>query len=243
MNGSLAGNCWVDAVRTPLKSSSTNAIAIPDAVDAIDAAGAWDASNAQIIDSMQRWLRAAVIGLNLCPFARAVDVQGRIRYAVSRAASLPELLDQLEDECHRLVATDAAILDTTLLIAASGQDDFLEFNFTLAEADRRLRRLGLDGVLQIASFHPRYEFADMPPGDITHCTNRAPWPTLHLLRESSVEKAVAAIADPSEIYDRNRETLRRLGPDGWAMLMAEAMASKPADKPDVPTACRRNDGE
>ncbi len=177
-------------------------------------------TDTEIIQATREWLLRAVIGLNLCPFARSVESRGLVRYAICRAQTLAELLDDLENEALRLQAADPAVHDTTLLMLAHGQDEFLEFNFTVGEAERRLRALGLESVLQLASFHPHYQFAGEEPDDITNFTNRAPWPTLHLLREASIDKAVAAIPDPEEIYERNMETLRRLGTDGWHRVMS-----------------------
>jgi hypothetical protein len=178
------------------------------------------ATDTEIIQATQQWLLRAVIGLNLCPFARSVESRGQVRYAITRAQSLGALLDDLETEALRLQAADPVVHDTTLLMVTHGQDEFLEFNFTVSEAERRLRSLELEGVLQLASFHPDYQFSGAEPDDITNFTNRAPWPTLHLLREASIDKAVAAIADPADIYERNMETLRKLGDAGWQRVMS-----------------------
>lgn len=167
---------------------------------------------------MRMWLERAVIGLNLCPFAKAVHVRGQIHYAVSPAATAPELLEALVQELQDLVALDPAARDTTLLMAPNCLAGFLEFNDFLATADHALRRLGLDGVIQIASFHPDFQFANTSANDITNFTNRAPYPTLHLLRESSVDRAVAAFAQAESIFERNMQTLRELGPAGWGAL-------------------------
>ena len=191
----------------------------PDPIDgALTAATA--PADALIVRSMHDWLQRAVIGLNLCPFARAVEVRGQVRYAVSHAASLPMLLNDLENEATLLLQADPALHDTTLLMVAQGQEEFLEFHFTVGESERRLRACGWADQLQIASFHPRYQFAGAEPDDIANSTNRAPWPTLQLLRQASVEKAVAAIDEPADIYQRNIETLRRLGAEGWQRVMA-----------------------
>ena len=168
----------------------------------------------------RRWLERAVIGLNLCPFAKAVHVKGQIHYAVSRASTTDALLRDLSVELTALMDSDASIRNTTLLMAPDCLADFLDFNDFLTEADHALHALGLDGVLQIASFHPDYQFAGTTPEDITNFTNRAPYPTLHLLREESIDLAVQVFPDAGQIFERNMETMERLGPAGWAALDA-----------------------
>ena len=168
------------------------------------------------------WVERAVIGLNLCPFAKAVYTQERIRYVVSLAASPETLLGELERELERLAATPAEDVDTTLLIHPHVLTDFLDYNDFLDVADEAVERLGLGGELQVASFHPRYQFADTEPDDITNFTNRSPYPTLHLLREASVDAAVASFPEADEIYLRNMQTLRRLGRAGWEALDVDA---------------------
>ena len=164
------------------------------------------------------WLERAVIGLNLCPFARAPHVQGRIRYRVSEARDEGALLDDLDAELRLLEATPSEEIETTLLILPSVLGDFFDFNQFLDVADACVQRLDLDGEIQIASFHPHYQFAGTAPDDVENFSNRSPWPILHLLRESSVARVVDAIEDPDAIYENNIETLRRLGPEGWAAL-------------------------
>jgi hypothetical protein len=176
-------------------------------------------------EDTRRWVQRAVIGLNLCPFAKSVEVKRQVRYAVSHASRAKGLLADLKRELLHLVDTDAAILDTTLLIAPDGFSDFLEFNDLLQRADQLLVDLDLDGVLQIASLHPKYQFADTDPEDITNYTNRAPYPTLHLLREESVDRAVAAFPNPEAIFETNMQTMRRLGTDGWGALDLAARAT------------------
>ncbi len=166
----------------------------------------------------RHWLERAVIGLNLCPFAKAVHVKGQIHFSVSSAEHTDALLEDLRRELHDLLAHAPADRDTTLLIAPHCLQGFLEFNDFLADAERALRRLGLEGVVQIASFHPDYQFAGSAPADITNYTNRAPYPTLHLLREDSIDKAVAAFPQPEAIFEQNMRTLEALGHEGWAAL-------------------------
>lgn len=170
------------------------------------------------IEATKRWVERAVVGLNLCPFARAPFIQGRIRYAVSHARDTDALLDDLCGELQSLAAADAAECETTLLIHPHVLGDFLDYNDFLDVADAAVETLKLDGVLQVASFHPHYQFADTAPEDVENASNRSPFPTLHLLREASVERAAEAMSDPDEIYRRNIDTLRRLGREGWEKL-------------------------
>ena len=168
-------------------------------------------SNEDVIAATRAWLETDVIGLNLCPFAREVHVAGRIRYVVSRALTTPALRADLIDELLLLRTLDAAVTDTTLLIHPQVLGDFLEYNDFLDVADDVIRELGLEGELQIASFHPRYQFAETEPDDVTNRTNRSPYPTLHLLRDASIERALETYPDADQIPQRNIETLRRLG--------------------------------
>ena len=167
----------------------------------------------------RRWLERAVIGLNLCPFAKAVHAKGQIHHAVHLAeADDAGLMDRLLAEAHALAALPASERDTTLLIAPHALADFLDFNDFTARAERRLSRAGFDGTLQLASFHPRFQFAGTEADDIGNATNRAPFPTLHLLREASIDRAVEAFPEAEAIFERNIETLEALGVDGWAAL-------------------------
>ena len=181
-------------------------------------------SAADVIAATRDWLERAVIGLNLCPFAKAVHVKRQIRYAVTGAQTADELLAELEHELQILAATDPEALDTTLLIHPEVMGDFLDFHFFLAEVDAGLRRLELDGVIQVASLHPHYEFAGSGANDIDNFTNRSPYPTLHLLREASIDRAVAAFPDAADIFEHNIETLRRLGHEGWGRLWLDDSA-------------------
>ena len=147
-----------------------------------------------------------------------MHVKQQIRFAVTGAQTADELLAELEHELQTLAAADPELHDTTLLIHPEVMGDFLDFHFFLAEADAAIRRLELDGVIQIASLHPRYEFAGSDADDIDNYTNRSPYPTLHLLREASIDRAVAAFPDAADIFEHNIETLRRLGHEGWRQL-------------------------
>lgn len=164
------------------------------------------------------WLERAVIGLNLCPFAKAVYVKGQVHVAISNARTPDAVEADLRAELQALLALDAEVRDTTLLVLPQALPDFLDFNDFLDDADAVLDELDPDGDIQIASFHPDYQFADTEPNDITNYSNRAPYPILHLLREDSVERAVEAVPEAADIFERNKETLRALGPDGWAAL-------------------------
>ena len=168
------------------------------------------------IAETRAWVRRAVIGLNLCPFARAVDVKDQIRYVFSDATDPETLLATLVVELQRLADTDPEVVDTTMIIHPRVFADFEDFNDFLELADAAVEDLDLDGVLQVASFHPRFQFADTEPDDITNATNRSPYPTLHLLREDSVDRAVAAFPEAEAIFERNMQTLEKLGPQGWA---------------------------
>jgi hypothetical protein len=175
-------------------------------------------SDAAAVEQTRLWLEKAVIGLNLCPFAKAVHAKRQIRYVVSAADSEEALLADLMHELQLLAAADPGDIETTLLIHPRVLTDFLDYNDFLDLADAAVEELGLDGFLQVASFHPDYQFADSEPDDIANYSNRAPFPTLHLLREESVEKAVAAFPEAERIYETNIETLRRLGHAGWRAL-------------------------
>lgn len=159
-----------------------------------------------------------MIGLNLCPFARGVSVRGQVRYTVSDAVSTDALLGDFENELSLLSLAEPGQVDTTLLIVPFVLGDFLDYNDFLDQADAALVRMGLEGVIQVASFHPRYQFAGTDPGDITNYTNRSPFPILHLLREASVDAAVAAFPEAELIFQQNIDTMQRLGIDGWIAL-------------------------
>jgi len=176
--------------------------------------------NAQIIKDTQDWLEKAVIGLNLCPFAKAVHVKQQIRYVVSTAKTEAALLDDLLEELDFLMAADPDEVDTTLLIHPWVLTDFLDYNDFLDVADGAAAEPEFNDALQIASFHPQYQFADTEADDIANYTNRSPYPMLHLLREDSIDRAVAAFPEADEIYEKNMQTLRELGLAGWKKLMA-----------------------
>jgi uncharacterized protein len=171
-----------------------------------------------VVQDTQRWLERAVIGLNLCPFAKAVHVKQQIHYVVSAATTPKDVLEDIVRELQELNLADPEVRSTTLIMAPYCLDDFLEFNDFLADADDVLFALELDGILQIASFHPDFQFAGTSKTDITNATNRAPYPTLHLLREDEVDRAVKAFPEAESIFEKNIETLESLGLDGWKAL-------------------------
>lgn len=177
-----------------------------------------NSSTAVVVQDTRNWLERAVIGLNLCPFAKSVHVKGQVHYAVSEATDPLHLLADLGAELDALVSVDAHERETTLLMAPHCLFEFLDFNEFLERAERLLRKRRLEGVIQLASFHPAYQFAGTGPDDIENYTNRSPYPTLHLLREDSIERAVEAIPEPEAIYEANIETLRKLGSQGWEAL-------------------------
>ena len=176
----------------------------------------------QVLADTRRWIEKAVIGLNLCPFARAVYVKNQVRIVVSRARHLDAFLDELDAELDRLKDTPADEIDTTLLVHPSLFPDFMVFNDFLNVVDDVVAEHELEGVIQVASFHPQFQFDGVAADDISNATNRSPYPTLHLLREDSVERAIASDAgDAEKIVERNIETLRALGAAGWEALLAK----------------------
>jgi hypothetical protein len=191
------------------------------------------------IAQTRAWVRRAVIGLNLCPFARGVEAKNQIRYVVSDAADPEALLAALVEELQRLADTDPEVVDTTLLIHPHVLQDFRDFNDFLELADAAVEELGLDGVLQVASFHPQYQFADTDPDDVTNATNRSPYPTLHLLREDSVDRAVAAFPTAEAIFENNMRTLENLGLEGWSTLREQWEQDAAAQAPAGPAKRRQ----
>lgn len=173
-----------------------------------------------VLAATRRWLEQAVIGLNLCPFAKSVYVKNQVRLVVSRAKHLDAFLDDLDRELALLKTTPAEEVDTTLLIHPTLFPDFLVFNDFLDVADGVLAEHELEGVVQIAPFHPDFVFEGEAPDDMSHFTNRAPFATLHLIREDSLEKAIDSFGDTDVIYERNMDVLRHLGPAGWRRLLA-----------------------
>ena len=177
-----------------------------------------NADDEQIIAATRNWLEKAVIGLNLCPFAKAVYVKEQVRFVVSSATTPEALLETLMDELQLLSDLAPEVTDTTLLIHPFVLNDFLDYNEFLDVADAAVEDMQLDGELQVASFHPDYQFADTDVNDIGNYSNRSPYPILHLLREESITRAVEAFPEAADIFDKNIETLEKLGHDGWDKL-------------------------
>jgi uncharacterized protein len=173
------------------------------------------------IEETRQWLERAVIGLNLCPFAKAVHIKEQIRYVVSDATNIDALCDDLVKELEYLAEVSPEKIDTTLIIHPHVMNDFLVFNDFLEVVDEIVEELELDGILQVAPFHPQFQFQDTEADDITNFTNRAPYPTLHLLREDSVTRAVEAFPDELAIAQTNIETMRKLGHAGWKKLFTK----------------------
>jgi hypothetical protein len=164
------------------------------------------------------WVERAVIGLNLCPFAKAPQVKGLVRYVESEATDPAALLSDLMGELQRLAKTSADKLETTLLVHPQVFSAFEDFNDFLGVAEDTVADMGLEGVIQVASFHPDYRFEGTVVDDITNATNRSPHPTLHLIREDSIDRAVAAFPEAETIYEANMATMERLGVEGWEDL-------------------------
>ena len=174
----------------------------------------------QVLADTRRWIEQAVIGLNLCPFAKAVYVKNQVRLVVSRARHLDGFLDDLDRELELLKSTPAEQIDTTLLIHPTLFPDFLVFNDFLDVVDDVVDEHGLEGEIQVAPFHPAFQFEGSEPDDVTNATNWAPYPTLHLLREASIDRAVASGDSAETIVERNLQTLQALGHDGWAKCVS-----------------------
>lgn len=188
-----------------------------------------ESNDAVVVEDTRRWLRRAVIDLNLCPFAKSVDVKDQVHYAVSHSVGFADLLADLRRELTDLQAIDARQRDTTLFIVPDALHDFLEYNDFLSQANRLLAKQGWEGVFQIASLHPRYQFGDEAADAVTNNTNRSPYPTLHLLREESIDRAVAAFPHAEAIFETNMRTMERIGHAGWQAL--DVGARHNAEKP------------
>ncbi|HEX5739212.1 MAG TPA: DUF1415 domain-containing protein [Hydrogenophaga sp.] len=174
----------------------------------------------QVLADTRHWLEKAVIGLNLCPFARSVYVKNQVRIVVSQARHLDAFLDDLDRELDLLVNTPADEIDTTLLVHPTLFPHFDVFNDFQNVVDDVVAEHELEGVIQVAHFHPAFQFEGTEADDVTNFTNRAPYPVLHLLREESVERAVASEGGDAEaIVERNLKTLRDLGADGWQAVL------------------------
>jgi uncharacterized protein len=187
------------------------------------------AETAKIMAETRAWVNRAVIGLNLCPFAKAVQVKNQIRYVVSDAKNIDDLLKTLCEELHLLADAAPGQVETTLLIHPYVLTDFLDYNDFLDVVDAALEELEYDGVIQVASFHPQYQFAETDADDVTNATNRSPYPTLHLLREESIDKAVEAFPEADKIFAANMRTLKKLGPGAWLALQQQCKQDSEID--------------
>ncbi len=176
------------------------------------------------LELTRQWVERAVIGLNLCPFAKAPQAKGLVRYVLCKSKKIDDLLKRLAEQLMYLDSTPAEICETLLLVHPNALTNFLDYNDFLDDADDLLARLGLDGTFQIASFHPDYQFADAGISDVGNFTNRSPYPMLHILREASIDNALKGADDPQEVSDaivqRNQEMLKKLGKLGWSKLWA-----------------------
>jgi uncharacterized protein len=176
------------------------------------------------IAETRAWLMRAVVGLNLCPFAKAPLMKGQIRFVATETDDPRVLLEALCDEMTALVRADPAVIETTLVIHPNALVDFDDFNDFLGAAEAALEELGFEGEMQIASFHPHYRFEGTAADDLGNATNRSPHPTLHLLREASVARATESFPEVEAIFETNIRTLDALGAEGWAKLQAQCRA-------------------
>ena len=171
-----------------------------------------------VSEHTKQWLEKAVIGLNLCPFAKAPHVKNLVRIVVSEARHLDGFLEDLDRELQLLGNTPASELETTLLVHPTLFPDFETFNQMLEIADDAVVENELEGIVQVAPFHPDFQFEGTEADDISNYTNRSPYPTLHLIREDSIAKATEAFPDASAIFDRNIALLEKMGHEGWDKL-------------------------
>lgn len=184
-------------------------------------------SQEEAIADTKLWIERAVIGLNLCPFAKAAHVKNQIRYVVSDAQTVEELMQDVLSEFEELAEASPTEIDTTMLIHPYVLNDFLDYNDFLEVVDAALEEVDLDGELQVASMHPQFQFAETEVDDISNYTNRSPYPTLHLLREDSIDAAVEAFPEAEMIFEKNIETMNKLGHEGWdALGLAEVQKAK-----------------
>ncbi|MFP5402389.1 MAG: DUF1415 domain-containing protein [Gammaproteobacteria bacterium] len=172
----------------------------------------------QIIADVEQWLDEVVIGLDLCPFAARPRREKRVRIAVSHATTPEALLDDLQAELERLADAPAGELETTLLAIPDMLEDFADYNDFLDAVDLWVEQFGWEGELQVASFHPQYQFADTEADDPGNLTNRSPWPLLHIIREDSLEKAIEHYPDVDGIPERNIARMKALTAEERARL-------------------------
>lgn len=171
------------------------------------------------------WIERVVVELNLCPFARKPYEGGQVRYVVSAAKRPEDLLEDVQRELELLRATDAAKIETTVLIHPDVLNDFLDYNDFLGTVDALIEEGGYAGEFQVASLHPDYQFAGTQPDDAENYTNRSPYPILHLLREEGLARAIAGYARPDKIPERNIRTLEKLGAARMREILDECLRS------------------
>lgn len=174
-----------------------------------------------ITKSVTQWVETVVIGLDLCPFAREELINKRIRFAVSAAITEAELLVDLQTEL--ILLGDKEAVETTLLIHPQVLGNFYDYNQFLNDADKLLTKTGLEGIFQIASFHPDYQFHGTEPDDAENYTNKAPYPMLHLLREASMERAIASYPHADKIAQRNIVLMETIGRDKLEALLGSCI--------------------
>jgi uncharacterized protein len=179
-----------------------------------------------VIEITRRWISDVVIGLNLCPFARRVFQAGKIRFLVSEASNEEKLLEDLGAELQNLVQSSITEIETTLIIHPHVFGNFLDFNDFLATGDKLISKLGVRGIIQIASFHPEYQFEGTRPDDVENYTNRSPFPMLHLLREESITAIAGDDDELLEIPRRNIKLLKSLGREKLREMMREILRDR-----------------
>jgi len=184
-----------------------------------DRSGGTGVPTAMVERATRQWIDTIVVGLALCPFARGALERGLVRVVVSDAVDAPAAVQHLADAAADLLRGDSEDV-TTLLVLPDGFEAFDDYLDLVALAEDLLADLGHEGVLQIASFHPDYRFDGDPPDDPAHATNRAPFPTLQLLQEASVARALDGHPDPEGIPERNMAVMRKLGAAGIRALLA-----------------------
>jgi hypothetical protein len=179
----------------------------------------------EIINATRKWVEDVVVGYNLCPFAKRELVRNRVRFVVSDAETEDELLQALHSELQRL--EDEPEIETTLLIHPGVLQAFGPYNEFLDAADGLLAYLEMEGVFQIASFHPDYQFEGTEPDAAENYTNRSPFPMLHLLREASLEAAIDNYPDVDGIPERNIELMEELGAEKIREILASCLKNSP----------------
>jgi len=175
-------------------------------------------SSGQIEQITRQWVETMVVGLNLCPFAAPVVRDNSLRYAVTQAQESESLVAAFLAEIELILAADEKDISTTLFIVPAGLEDFYDYLDYLRLFEELLQEAGLEGVLQLASFHPGYLFAGVPEDDLSHWSNRSPWPAFHIIREAEMGRALTHYANPEQIPERNIQRLRELGRAGLIEL-------------------------